>query len=181
VGKAVRSPSRDAILSHATKEIGRGWGFGLHEALDQVGAVIGPLILTAALLWKGDYRSGFGMLWIPAVLAMIALAVAKKREPSPASLETSAETTTTRPRNNDLGGAFWRYALFTFLSVAGLAGFPLISYHLVAQNVVPQSQIALLYAAAMGGVDAGAALLAGKLYDRTGLASLAVRPVPHPE
>jgi hypothetical protein len=42
-GKAIRAPARDAMLSHATTEMGRGWGFGLHEAMDQVGAVLGPL------------------------------------------------------------------------------------------------------------------------------------------
>ncbi|MEK7699337.1 MAG: MFS transporter, partial [Planctomycetota bacterium] len=35
IGKAIRTPARDAMLSHATREIGRGKGFGLHEALDQ--------------------------------------------------------------------------------------------------------------------------------------------------
>lgn len=42
MGKAIRTPARDAILSHATKQVGRGWGFALHEALDQVGAIVGP-------------------------------------------------------------------------------------------------------------------------------------------
>ncbi|MBC7235024.1 MAG: MFS transporter [Chloroflexi bacterium] len=50
VGKAIRSPSRDAILSHATHQIGRGWGFALHEALDQIGAVIGPLIFVVVFV-----------------------------------------------------------------------------------------------------------------------------------
>ena len=44
-GKALRTPARDAMLSYATKTTGRGWGFGLHEALDQVGATVGPLVL----------------------------------------------------------------------------------------------------------------------------------------
>ena len=76
VGKAVRTPSRDAILSHATKEMGRGWGFALHEALDQIGAVIGPLIVAAAFLLTGGYRRGFSILWIPALLTLLALVIA---------------------------------------------------------------------------------------------------------
>ena len=63
MGKAIRSPARDAILSHATKQVGRGWGFGIHEALDQIGAIIGPLIFSAVFveftiqnwIWNFDY------------------------------------------------------------------------------------------------------------------------------
>ncbi len=174
VGKAVRSPSRDAILSHATKRMGRGWGFAVHEALDQVGAVLGPLILTAVFMLKGSYRSGFTVMWIPVALLLLALTVAWRRVPSPELLEIDSGS----PNLDDkakLGPAFWAYAAFTFLSVAGFAGFPLISFHLVTQNVVPQAQIAILYAVAMG-VDAGAALLAGKAYDRMGLRSLVLVP-----
>jgi MFS family permease len=50
IGKAVRTPARDAMLSHATSEVGRGWGFGVHEALDQVGAILGPLLMMRMLL-----------------------------------------------------------------------------------------------------------------------------------
>jgi len=90
VGKAVRSPSRDAILSHATKEMGRGWGFALHEALDQIGAVIGPLIVAAAFLLTGGYRRGFSILWIPALLTLLALVIAWRCAPSPELFEISA-------------------------------------------------------------------------------------------
>lgn len=177
VGKAVRSPSRDAILSHATKQVGRGWGFALHEALDQIGAVIGPLILTAVFLLKGDYRNGFTVLWIPVALTLLVLIIAWRRAPAPELLERSTDPELGRKGNDGkLGRSFWAYAAFTFLSVAGFAGFPLIAYHLVAQNVVPQAQIPILYAVAMG-VDAGAALLVGKAYDRTGLISLAIIPM----
>ena len=50
VGKATRNPPRDAMLSHAAKEMGYGWGFGVHEALDQFGAMFGPLLV--ALIWR---------------------------------------------------------------------------------------------------------------------------------
>src|SRR5207249_11467684 len=48
-GKAIRTPSRDVMLSQAAKQVGRGWGFGLHEAMDQTGACLGPLIVAAVL------------------------------------------------------------------------------------------------------------------------------------
>jgi len=177
VGKAVRSPSRDAILSHATKQIGRGWGFAIHEALDQIGAVIGPLILTAVFLLRGNYRSGFTVLWIPVLLTLLTLTIAWRRAPTPELLESTTDPEVRQEKSEGkLGSAYWAYAAFTFLSVAGFAGFPLISYHLVTQSVVPQAQIPILYAVAMG-VDAGAALLVGKAYDRAGLSSLAIIPL----
>jgi MFS-type transporter involved in bile tolerance (Atg22 family) len=57
IGKGIRNPVRDAMLSHATQEVGRGWGFGLHEAMDQIGAMIGPLIVAAVLYFKGTYQT----------------------------------------------------------------------------------------------------------------------------
>ena len=55
MGKAIRNPSRDAMLSHATQSIGRGWGFGLHEAMDQIGAILGPLIVATVLYLNGGF------------------------------------------------------------------------------------------------------------------------------
>ena len=82
-GKAIRNPPRDAMLSHATKEMGRGWGFGLHEALDQIGAVLGPLIVTAVLYFKGSYRTSFAILLVPALLALSVLLLTRSFYPRP--------------------------------------------------------------------------------------------------
>ncbi len=57
VGKAIRNPPRDTMLSHAAKEIGYSWAFGMHEALDQFGALFGPLAVAAMLVWRGEYVS----------------------------------------------------------------------------------------------------------------------------
>ncbi len=73
VGKAVRTPPRDVMLSHASGRLGRGWAFGLHEALDQVGAVIGPLLVAGVLLRVGRYDVGFALLFIPALMAFVVL------------------------------------------------------------------------------------------------------------
>jgi MFS-type transporter involved in bile tolerance (Atg22 family) len=176
IGKAIRSPSRDTMLSHATYQTGRGWGFALHEALDQVGAVIGPLIFTAAFLQRNSYRDGFSILWIPAILTMAVLLVARLRVPAPQKLEDvsvhESQAAQSMPR---LPRSFWLYGLFTFLSVAGFANFQVISYHLVLRSVVPTAQIPILYAVAMG-VDGLAALLVGKAYDREGLKCLVIIP-----
>jgi MFS-type transporter involved in bile tolerance (Atg22 family) len=70
MGKAIRNPVRDAMLSHATVDMGRGWGFGFHEAMDQTGAMLEPLIVAAVLYFRGTYQMGFAFLLIPAVLTI---------------------------------------------------------------------------------------------------------------
>ncbi len=177
VGKAVRSPARDTILSHATKQVGRGWGFGLHEALDQIGAVAGALIFSAALLFKNNYRAGFAVLWIPAILTMVFLAMARIKYPSVEEFEAPISAAKeTAFGNRKLSAAFWFYSVFIFLSVAGFANFQLISYHFKAQAVIKDYQIPLFYAGAML-VDAVVALIIGKTYDKVGLKSLLAIPL----
>ena len=175
MGKAIRSPARDTILSYATKEVGRGWGFGIHEALDQIGAIIGPLTFSLVFLLNGGYQEGFTILWIPALLTLAILAVARKKVPSPQKLESPLETTGGSAKDK-LPRVFWLYTLFTFFSVAGFATFLLISYHLKIHAIVPDTQIPLFYAIAMG-VDALVALLIGKMYDKIGLISLLAIPL----
>ncbi len=85
-GKAIRNPTRDAMLSHATLEVGRGWGFGLHEAMDQIGAMLGPLIVAAVLYFKGSYQTSFAVLLIPAILTIGVLLAARHLYPSPRDL-----------------------------------------------------------------------------------------------
>jgi MFS family permease len=177
MGKAIRTPARDTILSHATKQVGRGWGFGIHEALDQVGAIIGPLILSAVFLLKGGYREGFTILWIPFLLTLLILMVARVKFPSPEKLETSRGAIGRNIKAKvGLPRVFWLYALFIFFSVAGFANFQLISYHLKAQFIVSDDQIPIFYAIAMG-VDALMALIIGKTYDKIGLMSLITIPL----
>lgn len=177
MGKAIRTPARDAMLSHATKQVGRGWGFALHEAVDQIGAIAGPLIFSVVFFLKGGYREGFTVLWIPAILTLAILIVSRIKVPSPERLETSEEVSGQRgERKVKLTKTFWYYALFIFLSVAGFANFQLISYHFKVQSVVSEIQIPIFYAVAMG-VDALVALIIGKVYDRIGLKSLITIPL----
>ena len=175
VGKAIRNPARDTMLSYATKKVGRGWGFAVHEALDQIGAVIGPVAFALVLLSHDTYQEGFKFLFIPALLTLAVLALARKRFPSPVRLEIPEEpggqvTQTRLPR------VFWLYTVFALISVAGFANFQLISYHLAAQAIVPDFQIPIIYAVAMA-VDAVAALIVGRTYDRIGLTSLLIIPL----
>ncbi len=175
MGKAIRSPARDTMLSYATKEMGRGWGFAIHEALDQIGAVIGPVVFSLVFLFHWGYREGFALLWIPALLALVVLATARRKVPSPQKLE-AASTRGRQGEKHKIPRVFWLYTVFTLVSTAGFASFQLISYHLKVQAIVPDGQIPLIYAVAMG-VDALAALVAGKTYDRVGLMSLLAVPL----
>lgn len=172
VGKAIRSPSRDAILSYATKQVGRGWGFGIHEAMDQIGAILGPVILFAVLFSGKGYRDSFAILAIPAILTIAVLSVARQQYPSPHVLESGG-------RDKGLSRTFWFYTIFVFLSMLGFVNFQVLSFHFKVKSAIPDFYIPILYAFAMG-VDAVVALLTGRAYDRTGLKTLILIPLATP-
>lgn len=169
MGKAIRTPARDAMLSHATAEMGRGWGFGLHEALDQVGAMLGPLIVAVVLYFHGSYQTGFAILAIPAVLTLSVLIAARILYPTPRDLETGVAQFETEgfPR------VFRLYVAAAGLVAVGYADFPLIAYHFGKTSTVPEAWIPVFYAIAMG-VDGLAALIFGRLFDRVGISILIV-------
>ncbi|MDD5691158.1 MAG: MFS transporter [Candidatus Omnitrophica bacterium] len=168
LGKALRSPAKDTILSQATKQVGTGIGFAIAEVLDQIGAIVGPLIFTVlfVVLGKGnrsllDYQHGYSLLWIPLILVMLCIVFAYRRLPNPEILETSVIKT---QETDKLGKVFWIYTIFTFVTTLGFANFALIGYHFKTRHILSDAQIPLFYALAMG-VDAVAALIIGKAYD----------------
>lgn len=170
-GKALRNPARDAMLSHATQQVGHGWGFGLHEALDQIGAVLGPLLVASVLALRADYRLAFAVLGLFALAALVMLAVARINYPTPRDFETKA----TALPGGSFSRTYWLYLAAVGLVAAGYADFPLIAYHLQKTAQVTPDWIPIFYALAMG-VDALAALLFGRLFDRAGIPTLV--PVP---
>ena len=239
VGKAIRTPSRDVMLAHASRQVGTGLGFGLHEALDQIGAVAGPLLVAAAVWTGGDYRRGFAWLAVPALLALAALAAARLAFPEPAALEPAEPTTPPRrplrspsepPDAPEASGAASKpgaapvvstsasrpavagtaaeapaasvgsgpaaphrpahapgldlllppalrtYLAFVAVSTLGFMPFLLVALHPKPTRLVSEAAIPLLFAAAMA-VDAVAALVAGRTYDRRGLTTLLGVPV----
>jgi len=186
-GKALRNPPRDVMLSHATASVGRGWGFGLHEALDQIGAIVGPLVVAGVLYWRQSYTLGFAVLLVPALLALAVLVTARWLYPAPRTLEDAqgqADTGVAAGAALDrqsasvgrLPARFWIYMAFVSLSVAGYAHFQLISYHFELTRTVLPDAIPVFFSVAMG-VDALVALWAGRLFDRTGMKALAVIPL----
>ena len=93
-GKAVRSPSKSALLAHVATAVGRGRGFGVHKALDQVGALAGPLLVAAVIAAAGAISPALAVLAIPGAAAMVLLAVLRSRVPDP-----SVYDDTTGPRD----------------------------------------------------------------------------------
>jgi MFS family permease len=164
LGKAIRVPTRDAMLSHAAQQTGMGWGFGLHKALDQTGAMIGPLVVALILLINGNYREGFAVLLIPAFISLAFLFYARSLYPHPKSLELKKDNLQATQIKNK---SFWLYLLGASLIAAGFADFPLIAFHFQKQNILPNVWIPVVYAIAMG-IDGLAALLLGHFYDKKG-------------
>ena len=178
VGKAVRSPAKDALLSYATSAIGRGRGFAVHEALDQFGAVIGPLVVAGMLAITGtQYGPSLAVLALPGVVALGLLVWLRSRAPRPMDFEVSPHRSSAKHEPiGRLPRAFWLYAGFTATTMLGFATFGLISFHIVEANLLPAAVVPLLYAAVMV-VDALAALATGWAYDRFGPRVLIVLPI----
>lgn len=166
-GKAIRNPSRDAMLSYATKATGRGWGFGLHEAMDRSGAILGPLIISTVLYFKGGYQMSFGLLLIPAICALSVLAAARFLYPNPQDLEI--ENPDLRPKG--LTRVYWFYMAGISCVAAGYVDFSLIAFHFKEIAIASDSWLPIFFAIAMA-ASGISALVCGRIYDKVGLSIL---------
>jgi MFS family permease len=175
-GKAVRTPARDTMLSHAGSGMGRGKAFAIHEALDQSGALVGPLLVGLAVAVSG-YQLGFGILAAPGALALAAVLLLRRAVPAPEHYDEQAAQVRSRQAGGQTRAAlparFWWYSAFTAASMFGFSTFGVISYHLEVQKVLPSALIPVTYAVSMGAA-ALAALGSGALYDRVGLRGLLI-------
>ncbi|MGN6609209.1 MAG: MFS transporter [Jatrophihabitans sp.] len=182
LGKAVRSPAKDTLLSFAAARTGRGTGFGVHQALDQTGAVLGPLVLAGVLAWRtDDYRLAFGVLAVPGVAVLVLLGWLRRRVPDPRSfedeeVETPRPDTAGHPESRRLPRLFWQYAALVGLLSVGIVSFPLLAFHAVTHHVLTAAHVPLLFAAAMA-VDGASGPVVGRLYDRCGPFVLLAVPV----
>ena len=168
VGKAIRNPPRDAMLSHAASEMGYGWGFGVHEALDQFGAMFGPLLVALVLAGSHhDYKTAFAALAVPAGITLLLLGVGRLLYPRPHDLEASA----VELRTTKLPHVFWIYLAAASLVAAGFADFPIIAYHFQQAGTVHAALIPIFYASAMA-VSGTGSLVFGRLFDRHGIGVL---------
>jgi MFS family permease len=167
-GRAIRNPPRDVMLSHAGKRLGGfGWVFGLHEAMDQFGAMLGPLAVATVLARRHNYHLAFAVLLVPAVVNLSLVLLARLVYPRPQDLEAEPQSVST----TGLPRLFWVYLGGAALVAAGFADYPLIAYHLSGAGTVRGDWIAVFYAVAMAVSGAGS-LVFGRLFDRFGFSAL---------
>lgn len=164
IGKATRNPPRDVMLSHAAKQVG-GYGlvFGIHEAMDQFGAMFGPLLVAFVLARHGSYHEAFAVLLIPAVINLLFVGVARSLYPRPQDMESSPAEIS----GEGLPKVFWIYLGGAALVAAGFADYPVIAYHFGKAHTVPAEWIAIFYSVAMA-VSGTGSLVFGRLFDRFG-------------
>jgi MFS family permease len=181
LGKGIRAPPRDVIIAEVTEGIGRGKGFGLHELLDQVGAITGPLIVSLVIALRGypeGYRAAFWIMWIPWILSMSMLMLAARLYPEPRVIAAAKEKTSGSSKTT-LNRRFWIFLAGSILTMLGFLHWGVISYYAqdsVKIGLLSAEEIALLYLVAMA-VDAAIALPIGALYDRLGVKSIIVAPI----
>ena len=175
VGKAVKKPAKNTLVSFAASEIGTGKGFAYQEFLDQLGAFLGPILLFVTALVKGTddlfqtYRISFAVLLVPALITIALVLAAKIKYPDPEMFEKQED----KPENFRFGKSFALFMASICFFAFGFADFTLITLHAANTGAFPESTLSLLYAAAMA-VDAFAALFFGWLFDRIGLKALII-------
>ncbi len=168
-GKGLRTPARDTILAEVTETFGKGKGFGLHELMDQVGAVVGPAFVMWALMSSGgDYRFTFKLLAVPALVALALIFIAFVNHPTVEALKSREGV------KGGLSRDFWLYTASMGLLSAGFMHWLLAGYVLQSGGIVA-ADVGLAYLVAMLS-DAAVAFPAGVLYDRLGPKTLIAAP-----
>ena len=168
-GKAIRSPSKTALLASAAKAVGRGRGFAVHKSLDQIGAFAGPLLVAGIVALASAMWAGLAILAVPAAVSMVLLLWIRARVPDPAVYDPDAAAPRA-PGHLDTGRLprrFYLFALSSAASTLGLMTFGIISFHLVDTGLLAAALVPIVYATAMA-AEAVAALLTGFAYDRWG-------------
>lgn len=167
IGRAIRKPTVEAMLSYSTGQLGTGWVYALNTALDETGATVGPLLIAVALYRHASYRTGYSLLLISAALAFVALVLARIVFPVPSKLEQGHRVAKTARFTT----AFWLYMVAAACFGAGLMSFEFISFHLANHGTVSAQWIPIFLGISTGfGVFANLAL--GRLYDRAGISAV---------
>ncbi len=173
VGKGIRAPAKSALTSFTTADIGLGKAFALQEAMDQLGAFLGPLFVFLVLqLNSGSefngYQLAFGLLGIFAILTIVIIVIAKTKYPNPDQMDVS------KGQQGFKGNKYFLiYIVAVMLLAMGFIDYPVLAFHISRESIITASYIPLLYALAMG-VDALAAVFFGYYYDKVGVLSLII-------
>lgn len=165
IGRAIRKPTVEAMLSYSTGKLGKGWVYALNTAMDETGATIGPLLIALVLFMKGSTRTGYSLLLISSLLALASLVAARVVFPLPSRLEEGGEKTA---RAKGFTTGYWLYMAAGACFAAGLMSFELISYHLSSSKIVTDHWVPIFLAISTG-AGVIASLVLGKLYDRIGI------------
>jgi predicted MFS family arabinose efflux permease len=165
IGRAIRKPTVEAMLSYSTGQHGKGWVYAVNTALDETGATVGPLVIALVLYRNGTYRTGYAVLLISSLLVLVSLTVARIVFPVPSRLEQERHRTA---REKGFTRAYWCYMLAAACFGAGLMSFEFVSYHLSSRGTVTEHWIPLFLAISTG-MGVVASLVLGRLYDRIGL------------
>ena len=185
MGKAIKKPAKDTIMSFAASQEGVGKSFGIQEVLDQIGAFIGPVLLYLVMLFKTEgttfeiYSTCFAVLAIPGAITLILLIVTRCKFPNPEHFE---------PEPKEYIPFKMKKEFILYISGISLFAFGFIDYSIIIMHVsrtyshlasglsetsalVSTGSLPLLYAGAML-VDAVAALFFGMMYDKNGVKAL---------
>lgn len=187
IGKAIKKPAKDTVLSFAASQEGIGRSFGIQELLDQIGAFLGPVLLYLVMLFQTDgdvfraYSIAFAVLAIPGLITLILLFYTKRKFPNPENFE---------PEPKQYIPFKMKKEFILYIAGISLFAFGFIDYSLVIMHIsrsctaisaglaetstlVNTGTLPLLYAGAML-VDAVSALIFGAIYDRKGVAALVI-------
>ena len=185
MGKAIKKPAKDTIMSFAASQEGVGKSFGIQEVLDQIGAFLGPVLLYLVMLFQTDgttfeiYSRCFAVLAIPGTVTIILLLVTRAKFPNPEHFE---------PEPKDYVPFQMKKEFILYIAGISLFAFGFIDYSIIIMHVsrtythlaaglaetgslVSSGSLPLLYAGAML-VDAVAALIFGLMYDKKGVRAL---------
>ena len=190
MGKAIKKPAKDTIMSFAASREGVGKSFGIQEVLDQIGAFLGPMLLYLVMLLKTEggtfkiYSTCFAVLAVPGAITIILLLATKHYFPNPEQFE---------PEEKEFVPFKVKKEFVFYIAGISLFAFGFIDYSLIIMHVsktyaglgaqlaktsslVNGGTLPLLYAGAML-VDAAAALIFGLMYDKNGVRALAISTV----
>lgn len=190
MGKAIKKPAKDTIMSFAASQEGVGKSFGIQEMLDQIGAFLGPVLLYLVMLFKTTgttfeiYSTCFAVLAIPGAITIIMLLITRKKFPNPENFEPEAKEFVPFEMKKSFKYYIMGISLFAF----GFIDYSLVIMHISrnftsiagglaeTSSIINSGTIPLLYAGAML-VDAVAALVFGYMYDKKGVKVLVLSTI----
>lgn len=190
MGKAIKKPAKDTIMSFAASQEGVGKSFGIQEMLDQIGAFLGPVLLYLVMLFKTDgsafeiYRRCFAFLFIPGMITIFLLFYTKKKFPNPEAFEPEIK----KAQHFKMKKSFIFYIAGISFFAFGFIDYSIVIMHISknyteiagnfyeTSNLINSGTIPLLYAGAML-IDAIAALVFGHMYDKNGLKALVISTI----